>query len=451
MPEDRLPAASWGSEQSGILDDETIEAILRGHQPPEDALGPLVAFAQDVRAVAECPVPRPSPALAEILTEGFSTEKGDLLVTAASNVNGPETQAAGLPKWRKRPNMLPTGILSGLAAKIVAGVVAALAGVTAVGAAGALPGPTQHVVADVINSVTPFNLPDGDTSVAAGANLTTNPTHAPIGGGASVSTGTDVTGDTNVSANVSTGGANVSVGTGTNAGAAGANVNANTTTPSIPNLPNLPGLSNLPNLANLPAVQIPSCVKDIVDLKTGQPKVPLSQISTQVVNCVKTLMATSGAQVPAGVSQCVSSILSMVGTITPGSVPNISGLDFSKCVPVDVTKCMTSVMGMFKNFAPGFGFGGSAGTGGASATGGASIPGISGVDLSGCLPFNLDSCLSSIFGMAGNLPGVALGGVPGLGSGSIPSLSSLDLSSCVPFGAIGNIPGLSQFAGLLPH
>ncbi|MCA1846442.1 MAG: hypothetical protein LC792_25255, partial [Actinobacteria bacterium] len=207
MPEDRFPAA-WGPDQPGVLDDETIQAILRGHEPQEDALGPLVAFAHDVRAVADRPVPMPSAALVEVLTEGFSTEKGDLLVTAASNVNGPETQAAGLPKWRKRPNMLPTGILSGLAAKIVAGVVAALAGVSAVGAAGALPGPTQHAVANVINSVTPFNLPDGDTSVAAGANLTTNPTHAPIGGGASVSSDTDVPGGTDASANVSTGGAN---------------------------------------------------------------------------------------------------------------------------------------------------------------------------------------------------------------------------------------------------
>ena len=52
-----------------------------------------------------------------------------------------------------------------------------------------------------------------------------------------------------------------------------------------------------------------------------------------------------------------------------------SALDLSKCVPVDVTKCMTSVMGMFKNFAPGFGFGGSAGTGGAAASAGAGLLG----------------------------------------------------------------------------
>jgi hypothetical protein len=441
-----------------FLDDEAIDALFAGHDRIVAAeLAPLATFAQDVRSVSDRFVPRPNAALAEVLTSGFSTDKGDLLVTAGSNVNGPAVsrarQAAGLPKWRKRPQMLPTGFLSGLAAKIVAAVVAALAGVTAAGAAGALPGPAQHVVADVINSITPLNLPNGDTSAALSTNVT-----APVGGsGAGVSTGTDPAGATNVSGNVSLPGVPSSVTSGANAstGGVGANANAGTTTPSLPNLPTLPGLSNLPALSSLPGVQIPSCVKDIVDIKTGQPKVPLSQIAPQVISCVKTLLASAHTQLPAGLDQCVSSILNTVGTVTPGSVPNISSLDFSKCAPVDATKCMSSVMGAFGSFLPGFGVSGSGGasTGGAgaTATGGASLPGLSSFDLSGCMPFNLDACLSSIFGMAGNLPGVGVSGVPGLGSGTLPSVGSVDLSSCVPFGAIGNLPGMTQFRSLLPH
>jgi hypothetical protein len=148
-----------------------------------------------------------------------------------------------------------------------------------------------------------------------------------------------------------------------------------------------------------------------------------------------------------------------VGT-NPGSVPNISGFDFSNCVLVDVTKCMSSVFSMIQNFMPGsgfgFGFGGSAGTSGgtakAGATGGASVPGISGLDLSSCMPFNLNACLSSLFSLAGNLPGVGTGGIPGLGSGTLPSVGNLDLSSCVPFGSLSNsIPGLGSFSSLLPH
>jgi hypothetical protein len=248
----------------------------------------------------------------------------------------------------------------------------------------------------------------------------------------------------------------VTAGTAGSPGGASGGTNAGATvTPSLPSLSNLPGLSNLPALSSLPGVQIPSCVMDIVDVKTGQPKVPLSQIAPQVISCVKTLLASAHTQLPAGLDQCVSSILNTVGTITPGSVPNISGFDFSKCAPVDATMCMASVMGAFGSFLPGFGASGSggAGTGGANATatGGATLPGFSGLDLSSCMPFNLDACLSSIFGMAGNLPGLGLSGVPGHGGGTLPSVGSVDLSSCVPFGAIGSVPGLTQFRSLMPH
>lgn len=447
MPE-QFPASE------DFLDDESIEAILCGRRPAEPGFESLVTFASDVHAVAEQPAPRPNASLAAVLASGLSTEKGDLLVTAASNVTGPATkQAAGLPKWRKRHSMLPTGLFSGLVAKVVAGVVAGLAGVTAVGAAGALPGPAQHAVANVINTVTPFNLPTGDSSVSitAGANPTPGASAGVTAGGA----------DANASA--STSGASASAGTTapTTAGAT-ATANASLPTPTVPTIPGLsglPGLSALPGLNNLP-VQIPACVKDIIDLKTGQPKIPLNQISTQVIACVRSLMSMSATslptgQLPAGLSQCVNSILGMLGSVgtNPGAVPNITGVDFTKCVPIDVTKCMTSIMSMFSRFIPGgfFGFGGSAGTSGgtATATGGFSIPGLSGLDLSGCLPFSLDACLNSLLSMAGNLPGVATGGIPGLGASALPG--NLNLSACVPFGSLNTIPGMNWLSAFLPH
>jgi hypothetical protein len=442
-----------------LLDDAAIDVLLAGrsvaHSAAVPELAPLVTFVQDVRSVVDRPAPQPSAALAEVLASGLSTDKGDLLVTAGSNVNGPAEsraplharQVAGLPKWRKRPQMLPTGFLSGLAVKIAAAVTAVLAGVTAAGAAGALPSPAQHVVAGVINSITPFSVPDGDTSAAISTNVPT-----PAGGvGATVGAGTDADGAANVTGTVSTPGVQTSVGSTQSTGGANVGANAGTTMPSLPNLSNLPGLSNLPALSSLPGVQIPSCVKDIVDVKTGQPKVPLSQVAPQVVSCVQTLLASAHTQLPAGLDQCVSSILATVATATPGSVPNIGSFDFSKCAPVDATACMSSVMSAFGSFLPGFSGGASTHGATATATGGASLPSLSGFDLSSCMPFNLDACLSSIFGMAGNLPGLGLSGVPGLGRGTLPSVGSVDLSSCVPFGAIGNLPGLSQFGSLLPH
>ena len=431
------------------LDDQVAEAILSGHGPAEAGFEPLTAFSNDVRTVADRANPQPNAALASVLSTGFSTEKGDLLVTAGSNVIGPATtQAAGLPKWRNRTNMLPVGIFSGVVAKVVAGVVTGLVGVTGLGAAGALPGPAQDAVASVVNTVTPLNLPtsDGDGGAAVSTSL-------PVPG---VDVG--VTVDTRAAGNKTTtsvssgaGGAAASAGattksTGGTTGASG-NASVNLPTPTIPNIPGVPNLGSLP-------VQIPTCVTDIVDVRTGQPKVPLSQISTKVVSCVRSLISTAGVPIPAGISQCVDSILSMVTGVTPGSVPNITGLDVNKCVPVDVTKCMSSVMGMFQNL-PGFnlGFGGSTGTtgGSASATGGFNIPFFGNMDLSGCMPFNLDGCLSSLLGMAGNLPNVNTGGIPGLGAGTIPSLGSLNLSSCVPFGSLPSIPGLGFLSSFLPR
>ncbi len=437
---------------SDFPDELTIDAILAGRAPIDD--GParddvLVAFARDVRAVAARPAPSPSLELADVLLAGFSTEKGDQLATAGSNVNRPVEQVAGLPKWRKRRTMMPAGFLSSLIGKIVAGATTGMVGVTAAGAAGALPGPAQDAVAGVIEAVSPFDLPtvssgEGEASIAVS-----------VDGGA---------GAPSIQVTVGTDGVHVST-SGLPTGEANVSL-PGASTPSAPlpgvSLPSVPGLSNvsgLPGLAGTGSLPIPACVKDIVDVETGQPRVPLSQISPQVISCVKTLISTSGAQLPGAVGDCVSSILDMIGSAAPGSVPSLSGFNFGTCAPIDVTKCMSSISGMLQNLP---GAGGNFGNltqlagswagffGGSGGTGVSSIPGLSGFDFSGCMPFNLDACLSSIFTMVGNLPGLGLGDVPGLGAGTVPSLGSLNLGACVPFGSLSSIPGMPNLNGVLP-
>lgn len=137
------------------IDDATIEALLTGHDADED-LTSVMSFVEDVRITARGPVPVPSAQLATMLVEGFSTEKGDLLVTAASNVPGPARQAAGPPKWRKTV----IGFIAGLsiATKAALGIGVAAAGVTAAGAAGALPEPAEDAVGTVVEAVTPFSF-----------------------------------------------------------------------------------------------------------------------------------------------------------------------------------------------------------------------------------------------------------------------------------------------------
>jgi hypothetical protein len=144
--------------------DDAFESFLAGRPVPTEAAG-LVAFAEAVREISTLPG-RPGPQLAELLTTGLLTDPVDLSTESAPTAPGP-THAAAPGHPRRRRTMI--GILAAAAAKFAsAGAVAqastgvglALVSVTGAGAVGALPGPVQDSVAGVIESVTPFDLPD---------------------------------------------------------------------------------------------------------------------------------------------------------------------------------------------------------------------------------------------------------------------------------------------------
>ena len=100
------------------LDDRALEALLGGVTSPRSDFDWLVPFVEELGAVVSRSAPVLQPALATLLADGFSTDKGDLPATAASNVTGPAPQAAGLPKWRKKKM---TELFAGLLAKLAAG------------------------------------------------------------------------------------------------------------------------------------------------------------------------------------------------------------------------------------------------------------------------------------------------------------------------------------------
>ena len=405
----------------------------------------LVPFAQDVRFASRGPAPVPSPQLSSLfeggaLRSGLSNDKGDLLVTAASNVHGPAPQAAGLPNWRKESPM-PLAFLTtlfgkitgiGTAAKAAIATTTAFATMTVAGAAaGVLPGPVQGTVGGAINAISPLNVPTGDPAqtVAAATDIVNNvlasvPTSIPV-----VPPSIPLSGEGTVETPVGT----VSVGG-----------SANLTTPTLPpiTLPNIP-LPNIPDVSpilnNLP-VQLPACVKNLIPTSGALPNP--TALAAQIPACIQTVLAT--ANLPVNVSACVASVLGTVSSVlNPATIGSLPQLNVSACIPLDVSKCASNVLAatgvsnmpfvgdMMKKIFGSFGMG----TGGTFGTGfnffgnfNFNIPGLNAIP-AGCVPIDISKCLTSVTGSLGSLP--ATGGVP-----------QVDLSACMPTGLTSGIPGV---------
>jgi hypothetical protein len=170
---------------SDPFDDECIEALLSGSDG-----GPFLALGQEVDVVLSGPAPAPRGDLAALLRDGFRPPDATPVQNPWAPPPRPEPTAADRPSPRRRSRLVPRLAALGLAAKVGLGVGVAAAGVTGAGAAGVLPAPVQHVVASVVDTVTPFQLPD---PVPEPAVVTPGPSGGvPSGGsepGAAVDTG----------------------------------------------------------------------------------------------------------------------------------------------------------------------------------------------------------------------------------------------------------------------
>jgi hypothetical protein len=134
------------------LDDRALEALLSGAPSAQSGFDWLLPFVEDLEKASREPAPVVQPALARLLSEGFSPELGEVL-------------AARPPARRKRRL---TAKAAGLGFALVA------VGATAAGAAGVLPDPAQHAVATVVEATTPFSFPDkaDDAKATAGSKAT---------------------------------------------------------------------------------------------------------------------------------------------------------------------------------------------------------------------------------------------------------------------------------------
>jgi hypothetical protein len=141
--------------------DEAFDRFLAGRPVPAQAAA-LVAFADDVRAVTARPG-RPSPQLAQLLTEGLLGAP-DAAVIGAVPVPRPAQPGGHRRKKRTVFGVLTAAVArltpAGAVAQAALGLGVVLAGVTGAGAAGVLPGPVQDEVSAVLEAVTPFEPPN---------------------------------------------------------------------------------------------------------------------------------------------------------------------------------------------------------------------------------------------------------------------------------------------------
>jgi hypothetical protein len=131
-------------EAARHIHDDVIEAIIRG-EPVPGVHEPVVAFARQVRAIGEGPVPAPSAELAALLG-GRSGRNRMPGIDRAAGITG---KVAGLS----------------LVAKLGLGTSLAAAGVAGAGAAGVMPTAANNAVRGAIEVVSPleFSPHDDDT------------------------------------------------------------------------------------------------------------------------------------------------------------------------------------------------------------------------------------------------------------------------------------------------
>jgi len=146
------------------LDDETIEALVRGDEV-EPEFEPLARFARSVRALGEGPSPTPSPALRALIASGGRPDH-----------RRTTTRVLDVRTTSHRRRRGRAGV--GLAAKLGLGTALAAGGMAGAAAAGVLPDRAQNPVRDAIEAVTPveFDEPADDRPVNFGERVSDDAT-----------------------------------------------------------------------------------------------------------------------------------------------------------------------------------------------------------------------------------------------------------------------------------
>lgn len=142
-----VPADMTGASP---LDDRTADRLLRGRAV--DGQPELAAF---VAGLSGLTTPLPEP-------------RGDLVALLAHGADAAAAARSEVPAWppvRRRGWGRPAARVGlSVGAKLLLGSGVAVAGVTSAAGAGMLPGPVQDGVAEVVRTMTPFELPTSQST-----------------------------------------------------------------------------------------------------------------------------------------------------------------------------------------------------------------------------------------------------------------------------------------------
>lgn len=163
---DRRPAGVYQDEMKpfGKISEQDLDRLFSGKAPTESSglndISGLVHVVQN-RFSADIDADLESTHLTALMQMVNSTDKGDLAVRPASKVTGPESQASGLPKLRRK--FMLESLFATLAGKIAAGSMAVVLAAVPVAATGNLPDQMQTGISQAVENVG-INIPLGDSA-----------------------------------------------------------------------------------------------------------------------------------------------------------------------------------------------------------------------------------------------------------------------------------------------
>ena len=322
------------------LDELAAESLLQLSAAELDGDDALARFFQDLRDVVDQKAPAPTPELARVFRSGFSTHSIAPLVAGADSPSSNRAAIRPRPK-EKHPAMRAKGIFRGVPAKVLVVASTLLVGVSTAAAAGALPTPAQHAVAAAVHSITPVELPGVNTNATTSANVNAK---LPVAGNVTAGVGANV--NTGTSGGTASGAkANASVSAGANAKVAGntAGVSAGVTAGAGANTGKAASTTASTALSTVAKARaaMTSCLSSVINA-TGQPLMALGTIVPTLLACVKSAIGT--LPIPSVASSCVSGLLNSLGSL-PVIGSGTGQINLAGCLPIDLSTCLQAALG----------------------------------------------------------------------------------------------------------